>query len=145
MLFSFRFYLLLSPSGCRFDVSWRPLVRLHAVLALIAVANVEAARPKRMYAMCPPHFQRIGNECYFVSKERVNWLDAHFECKDRNSRLAEPFKHEDRLLRKFLIRRDQNRADIWIGGIYNWEKNHWQWGYNGRDMTYQSFSQMTPG
>lgn len=98
-----------------------------------------------MFAMCPPHFQRIGNECYFLSKESVNWLDAHFACRDRNSRLAEPLKVDDRMLRKYLIQRDPNRADIWIGGIFNWEKNQWQWGYNGRNMKYQSFSQMTPG
>jgi hypothetical protein len=38
-----------------------------------------------------------------------------------------------------------DRADIWIGGIYNWERNKWQWGYNGKDIKYQSFSQMEPG
>lgn len=98
-----------------------------------------------MYALCPPHFTRVGNECYYLSTERVNWLDAHFDCKDRNSRLAEPIKTADTRLRKYLQHSDVSRTEKWIGGIYNWERNKWQWGYNGRDITYQSFSQMMPG
>lgn len=99
-----------------------------------------------MYALCPPHFIRVGNECYFISEDRVNWLEAHFQCKDRKSRLAEPFKQEDRFLRKFLSSHFGRHkfGDIWIGGRFNWQRNKWQWGYNGRDVTYQSFSQM-PG
>lgn len=105
-----------------------------------------ADRIRRMYALCPPSFTRIGSECYYISSNRVNWLDAHFECKDRNSRLAEPIKYEDRALRKYLMHNDDpERFDIWIGGIYNWEQKKWQWGYNGRDVIYQSFSQMSPG
>lgn len=97
-----------------------------------------------MFALCPPHFIRIGNECYFISQNRVNWLDAHFECKDRNSRLAEPFKQEDRFLRKYLNHlADSRPADIWIGARFNWERNKWQWGHNGQYLTYQSFSQMS--
>lgn len=98
-----------------------------------------------MFALCPPHFIRIGSECYFISEEKTNWLDAHFNCKDRSSRLAEPFKYEDRLLRKYMMHNDHLRKQIWIGGMFNWEKNKWQWGYHGRDVTYQSFSQMEPG
>lgn len=114
--------------------------------AICLVTHTQADRVKRMYALCPPNFIRIGSECYYISSERVNWLDAHFDCKDRNSRLAEPIKHEDRVLRKYLTHSDDNdRTDIWIGGIYNWERKKWQWGYNGRDVLYQSFSQMAPG
>lgn len=98
-----------------------------------------------MYALCPPHFVKIGTQCYYISEERVTWLDAHFECKDRNSRLAEPIKNEDKRLRKFLQHKDPSRVDKWIGGIYNWQQRIWQWGYNGVAMSYQSFSQMIPG
>lgn len=104
-----------------------------------------ATRVKRMYALCPPHFVRIGNQCYYISDTEVNWLDAHFACKDRNSRLAEPVKAEDRELRKYMLKNDQQHTPKWIGGMYNWQKHIWQWGYSGRDMDYQSFSQMVPG
>lgn len=117
------------------------------VIFLAIAANAATVdRVRRMYALCPPNFTRIGSECYYISSNRVNWLDAHFECKDRNSRLAELFKYEDRTLRKYLMHSDDpDRFDIWIGGIYNWEKKKWQWGYNGRNVAYQSFSQMSPG
>lgn len=106
--------------------------------------HISGRRFKRMYAMCPPHFFRIGNECYFFSQSRLNWLDAHFECKDRNSKLAEPMKYDDKNLRKFL-QSTKEKNYIWIGGNYNWRANKWQWGYNGKDIGYQSFSQMVPG
>lgn len=106
--------------------------------------HISGRRFKRMYAMCPPHFFRIGNECYYISPNKQNWLDAHFECKDRNSKLAEPMKYEDKNLRKFL-NFSKAKNYIWIGGNYNWRANKWQWGYNGKDIEYQSFSQMVPG
>lgn len=95
--------------------------------------------------MCPPSFTKIGNECYFLSPTKASWLDSHFECKDKNSKLAEPLKYADRLLRKYFMERGRTRGEIWIGGMYNWQRMKWQWGYNGKDMTYQSFSQMKPG
>lgn len=106
--------------------------------------HISGRRFKRMFAMCPPHFKRIGNECYYVSQNKQNWLDAHFECKDRNSKLAEPMKYDDKNLRKYLIA-SKDKNYIWIGGNYNWRANKWQWGYNGKDIGYQSFSQMIPG
>lgn len=56
-----------------------------------------------MYAVCPPEFQRIGNECYFLSRQKETWMEAHFNCVDRDSKLAEPFKFEDKRLRKYLL------------------------------------------
>lgn len=100
-------------------------------------------RARRMYALCPPDFMKIGSECYYISKSRESWLDAHFECKDRNSKLAEPLKYADRRLRKYLMNRDHSKDDnIWIGGMYNWQTNKWQWGYNGGDMKYFSFGDL---
>ncbi|XP_058055035.1 uncharacterized protein LOC131206485 isoform X2 [Anopheles bellator] len=103
-----------------------------------------ALRYKRMFVMCPPDFIRIGNECYFISKNKLNWLDAYFECKDRNAKLAEPMKYEDKHLRRHL-QKTMRKDDLWIGGTYNWNRHKWQWGHNGREMDYQSFSQMVPG
>uniref|UniRef100_A0A182NJ81 C-type lectin domain-containing protein n=1 Tax=Anopheles dirus TaxID=7168 RepID=A0A182NJ81_9DIPT len=101
-------------------------------------------RIKRMYVMCPPNFKRIGNECYYISPNKLNWLDAYFECKDANSKLAEPMKYEDKHIRKYLLKNKQT-DDLWIGGTFNWKSNKWQWGHNGREIEYQSFSQMVPG
>ena len=100
-----------------------------------------------MYAVCPPEFQRIGNECYYLSKEKETYMEAHFKCVDRDSKLAEPFKFEDKRLRKFLLANGHHveRSMKWIGGIYNWEVKRWLWGHSGRNMTYRAFSRMQPG
>lgn len=58
--------------------------------------------------MCPPNFIKIGNECYYFSTDQLSWLEAHFECKDKDSRLAEPIKHEDRKVRRYLMRSDNS-------------------------------------
>lgn len=104
-------------------------------------ANPKLTRAKRMYALCPPEFLKIGNECYFISKKKESWLDAHFDCKDRNSKLAEPLKFADRRLKKYLQNRDEvtGEKSLWIGGMFNWQTNNWQYGYNGGAMKYQGF------
>lgn len=97
-------------------------------------------RARRMYALCPPQFVKVGNDCYFLSTKKESWLDAHFECKDKNSKLASPLKYANIKLQKYLKNRDQLNDDKWIGGMYNWQQEKWQWGYNGGDITYQAFA-----
>ena len=67
-----------------------------------STGRMQRPRNKRMYALCPPQFQRIWNECYYMSKEKANWLDAQFKCQDMDSKLAEPNKVDDRRLRKYF-------------------------------------------
>lgn len=72
-------------------------------------------------------------------------MDAHFECKDLDSHLAEPFnRQEDRVLRKYLNHLSESRpSEIWIGALFNYQRNKWQWGHSGLTIKYQSFSQMS--
>lgn len=102
-------------------------------------SNLKLSRAKRMYALCPPGFQKIGNDCFYISDRKESWLDSHFECKDRNSKLAEPLKFADRRLRKFLQNKDPMHGEKWIGGMYNYQQKKWKWGYNGGEMKYQAF------
>lgn len=113
----------------------------HNQPVLQSTNNPKLTRAKRMYALCPPEFLKIGNECYFISKKKESWLDAHFDCKDRNSKLAEPLKFADRRLRKYLRTREQVAGEKWIGGMYNWQTGNWQYGYNGGEMKYQGFTE----
>lgn len=65
------------------------------------------SRPKRrVYALCPPKFHRVGTDCYSLVDQRSSWLEAHFFCKDKNANLTEPGKHADRKLRLFLQKQD---------------------------------------
>lgn len=88
----------------------------------------QQAKVKRIYAMCPPSFTKIGSECYYLSSTQASWLDSHFECKDKNAKLAELLKYSDRQIRKYLAHRGRTRGEIWIGGMFDWSKNHWSWG-----------------
>ncbi|XP_037945351.1 collectin-12-like [Teleopsis dalmanni] len=111
----------------------------------------EKPRNRRIYALCPPKFQRIGTECYYMPEEQRIWLEAHFFCKDKNSKLAEPTKYSDRKLNMFLQQHDrQSNAyggypdPIWLGSTYDWLTGVWQWSISGKNLTYDAFSQMDP-
>lgn len=72
------------------------------------VANVQssddATRVRRkVVVMCPPGFQKIRTECYHISAYPLTWLDAHFECKNKNGKLAEPTRIQDEAIRKYLL------------------------------------------
>lgn len=69
-------------------------------------SNNNRTHNRYMYALCPPGFQRVGTECYSLLPQHNSWLDAHFYCKDKNSKLAEPRKFSDRKLREFLLKQD---------------------------------------
>lgn len=89
----------------------------------------------------------IKNKYWLFSTNRgiyKFYIFLYYLGKERNSRLAEPTRKEDRFLRKYLNNLNGLQLnDMWIGARYNWERNKWQWGYNGEDLTYQSFSQMS--
>lgn len=105
------------------------------------VTNVRFPRGQRAIGgLCPTGFIRSENICYFFSNKKETWIDAHFDCRDMKSRLAEPLKYSDRRLRKLLLNKDKSRSEKWIGGMYNWERMKWQL-TNGKDMTYQGFAQ----
>ncbi|CAD7004618.1 unnamed protein product [Ceratitis capitata] len=110
-------------------------------------AASKTLRNRRMYAMCPPHFQRVGSECYSLLPQASSWLEAHFFCKDKNAKLAEPQNRADRKLRTFLKQYDAQNGltgPIWIGATYDWQSNVWQWSISGKNLTYDAFSRMEP-
>ncbi|XP_004523834.1 trichohyalin isoform X2 [Ceratitis capitata] len=110
-------------------------------------AASKTLRNRRMYAMCPPHFQRVGSECYSLLPQASSWLEAHFFCKDKNAKLAEPQNRADRKLRTFLKQYDAQSGltgPIWIGATYDWQSNVWQWSISGKNLTYDAFSRMEP-
>lgn len=88
---------------------------------------VQAARPhnRRMYAMCPPQFQRVGTDCYSLVDQRSSWLEAYFFCKDKNANLAEPGKNADRKLRIYLERVDSQSGGNPIN-LLNFDRNFYQ-------------------
>ncbi|SPP85310.1 blast:Lithostathine-1-beta [Drosophila guanche] len=112
-----------------------------------ALAPTPRPNRRRMYAMCPPQFQRVGTDCYSLVSQRSSWLEAHFFCKDKNANLAEPLKYADRKLRAFLQKEDAHTGDhepVWIGATFDHRNHLWQWSMSGRNLTYDSFSEMDP-
>ncbi|XP_018006861.1 collectin-12 [Hyalella azteca] len=89
---------------------------------------------------CPPDFLRLGNGCYYFSKEMATWTIAHFECRAKDSQLmAIETAWEDGLMRRHLSMHAMTRLNRWIGGIYDWSQEEWVWGGSGDVMHYRGF------
>jgi len=90
--------------------------------------------------ICPTDFMRLGNGCYYISKNMGPWQWAHFECRARDSQLAViDTAWEDSTLRAYLNNQDIAQVNRWIGGIHDWNQREWVWGSSGKSMKYQGF------
>lgn len=152
-------------SSASVGVNFENISPPHMSGGAMAASQSEQDKPRtrRMYAMCPPNFQRIGTECFSLSQQQGSWLEAHFICKDKNARLAEPEKYANRKLRQFLLKNDGSKFGrifvifnmniyngthhfslpdtdpIWIGATYDWVNKMWQWSISGRNLTFNGF------
>lgn len=89
---------------------------------------------------CPIGFFRLKGFCYYLSAGTAPWRDAYFHCKDRNATLAVLDKPgKNRMLRKYLAGIQFTKLERWIGGIYNWQQMHWEWGVTGEPIEYENF------
>ncbi|XP_031784817.1 uncharacterized protein LOC100679909 isoform X2 [Nasonia vitripennis] len=89
---------------------------------------------------CPAGFFRLRRYCYYLSGGTSNWRDAHFQCTARNATLAVLNRYgKDKILRKYLMGDQFKPLERWIGGIYNWQQNNWDWGVSGDKVLFRNF------
>lgn len=90
--------------------------------------------------VCPSHMISLANRCYFFSTTEATFMDAHFECRRNDSKLAMvKTKMQDYNLRIFLNNFIE-RHDRWIGGIYDWRTTKWRWAMTSQPLTYRGFN-----
>ena len=49
---------------------------------MFTILNI-SARPRS----CPPDFENVSNNCYFISSERVGWIEAKKKCELKDAEL----------------------------------------------------------
>jgi len=86
-------------------------------------------RQSQLRGSCPSNFQSLGNSCYFVSNDRVGWIEARKMCELLGARLIS-FDNKQKIdsvaiLVKSLTRR--RRSEFWVSGNDIEEEGVWEW------------------
>ena len=94
--------------------------------ALILALGVYCGR--LVAEICPPDWQRYGESCYFIIKDKMDWYQANRTCAESRANLAIPnskSKH-DYMWELFLKEPDMTSTDHWIGCNDIEEEGNWQ-------------------
>ena len=91
-----------------------------------------SARPRT----CPNGFENISDNCYFISSERVGWIEAKKKCEMKDARLVS-LEHENKEadLLSFVSRKTQRRrARYWTAGNDIHKEGVWEWEGTGQKV-----------
>jgi len=83
------------------------------------------ARPRS----CPSDFENVSNNCYFISSERVGWIEAKKKCEMKEARLIS-LEDEDKqevLLGFVSSITNRRRGKYWTGGNDIQKEGRWEW------------------
>ena len=82
--------------------------------------------PVKQIKKCPEDFVLIDGDCYFVSTERVGWIEARKKCEVRKSQLVSLDSDEKRLsLAEYVARSStRRRTEYWTSGMFR-HQNFW--------------------
>ncbi|BET01241.1 Hypothetical protein NTJ_14057 [Nesidiocoris tenuis] len=107
-----------------------------------AVLCERTSNPEVMYS-CPKKYFRVGNNCYYLSKEKVQWREAIYQCQDTGGTLAVlDTKIEDQKLRRYLNRMKQIKGERWIAGTFDAHNHVWRWAHHSEPFKYHGFSRL---
>ena len=78
---------------------------------------------------CPKNFAKIGGSCYFISKERVGWVEARKKCEAQDSMLValESETINEELVRIVKESSKRHYAEFWTAGNDIEEEGVWEW------------------
>ena len=80
-------------------------------------------------ASCPTDFTLIGGTCYFISKDRVGWIEARKMCGQRAALLVSLQTEEKKDMVKSLVSSHsrRRRSEYWLAGNDIEEEGEWEW------------------
>jgi len=87
----------------------------------------------RKIKQCPDEFDLVDGECYFLSTERVGWIEARKKCEVRNSALISFDSDQKRTkLSEYVSSSNRRRrAEYWTSGNDIAKEGVWQWAEQG--------------
>ena len=78
---------------------------------------------------CPDEFYSLDNECFYVSDDKVTWIEARKSCEMKNSKLL-TLESESKAIKisnflKSVVKRHYN--EFWTGGNDIDREGDWVW------------------
>ena len=87
----------------------------------------------RKIKQCPDDFDLVDGECYFLSTERVGWIEARKKCEVRNAALIsfDSDLKRTKLSEYVSSSNRRRRAEYWTSGNDIAREGVWQWAEQG--------------
>ena len=78
---------------------------------------------------CPPEFQSVSGGCFYVSKDRVGWIEARKMCAKKGGVLVSIQSREKRsqLIGLVFQNMRRKRDEFWLSGNDIEEEGYWEW------------------
>ena len=82
-----------------------------------------------MPASCPEEFYKIDNQCFYISKDKVSWIEARKHCEMKNSTLLALESEAKAIRLSNLVEKISQRHfnEFWTSGNDIDVEGSWQW------------------
>ena len=90
--------------------------------------------PKETFhSQCPDQFELAAGQCYFISSDRVGWIEARKMCEARRASLVSVLSPERQAELEVLVGRmvRRRRSEFWLAGNDIDEEGRWEWARSG--------------
>lgn len=84
-------------------------------------------------SFCPDEFELASGQCYYISSDRVGWVEARKMCEARGARLVSVRSQLRRAELEFLVGRmvRRRRSEFWLAGNDIDDEGRWEWAKSG--------------
>jgi secreted trypsin-like serine protease len=93
----------------------------------------------------PQDFIQLGNDYYLISEEEMSWLQAQYDCMNRQGHLIELSENNNKtqLLQNHLINRYSN-VSFWVGSSDLDSSGTFRWFYSGQEIQDDTWADNQP-
>lgn len=91
--------------------------------------EVPRSSSRKNSRLCPPGFDLVDGECYFVSTERVGWIEARKQCESKGAKLISLDSDKKRKSLEDHITQSsrRRRSEFWTSGNDIDREGDWVW------------------
>ena len=90
-------------------------------------------RQQVIRSSCPQDFDLVGGDCYYISSERVGWVEARKKCQQRQSSLLSLDTEKERvsIVEYVSTSTRRRRSEYWVAGNDIEQEGVWEWAGRG--------------
>ena len=89
----------------------------------------KVGRQQEIRRSCPQDFDLVDGQCYFISSERVGWIEARKKCQQKNALLLilETKSEAEKVVEYVVGSSRRRRSEYWLAGNDIEEEGVWRW------------------